>query len=178
MRATMGWAGLAAVLALAGAARAEVVDATPGGFQVEEKVEIAAPAAKVWEALGLWGSWWSSEHTWSKDAKNLTLELRAGGRLSETLPGGGGVQHMTVIFADPGKRAILDGTLGPLMFSGASGHLMWTLEEKDGKTTLTQDYIVGGYMKGGLGAIAPAVDGVLTEQLGRLKRYVETGKPS
>ena len=173
-----GWAAMAAGLTAAGLARAEVVDATPGGFQVEEKVEIAAPADKVWAALGQWGRWWSSEHTWSKDAKNLTLDLRPGGCLCEALPDGGGVHHMTVIFAAPGKQAILDGALGPLIYGGAAGHLTLTLTEKGGKTTVTEVYAVGGYLKGGLGTIAGPVDSVLGQQLGRLKAFVETGKPA
>jgi len=35
---------------------------------------------------------------------------------------------------------------------------------------------VGGFMPGGLAAIAPAVDAVLGDQLQRLKRFVETGR--
>ena len=173
-----GWAAIAAGLAAAGLARAEVVDQAPGGFQVEERVEIAAPADKVWAALGQWGRWWSSEHTWSKDAKNLTLDLRPGGCLCEALPDGGGVHHMTVIFAAPGKQAILDGALGPLIYGGAAGHLTLTLTENGGKTTVTEVYAVGGYLKGGLGTIAGPVDSVLGQQLGRLKAFVETGKPA
>jgi uncharacterized protein YndB with AHSA1/START domain len=161
-----------------GAARAEVVEAIPGGLQVKETTEIAAPASKVWAALGQVGGWWSSEHTWSQDAKNLTLDLKPGGCWCEVLPGGGGARHMTVTLISPAKSVILDGTLGPLMFSGASGHLVWSLAEKDGHTTLTQTYYVGGYFPGGLDKLAQAVDGVLTQQLGRLKSYVETGKPT
>jgi hypothetical protein len=173
------WGVAAIALALAaGAARADVVDANPAGFQVRETTEIAAPADKVWVALGQVGGWWNSEHTWSHDAKNLTLELKPGGCWCEALPNGGGARHMSVIFVSPGKSAILDGTLGPLMFGGASGHLAWSLAEKDGHTTLTQTYYVGGYFPGGLDKLAPAVDGVLAQQLGRLKSYVETGKPA
>jgi len=173
-----GLAAIAAGMAVAGAARAEVVDANPAGFQVKETAEIAAPAAKVWAALGDFGGWWNGKHSWSGDAKNFSLELKPGGCLCEALPNGGGAHHLTVIFVAPGKTAILDGTLGPLMFSGAAGHLVWSLDEKDGHTTLTQSYYVGGYFPGGLDKLAPAVDGVLTEQLGRLKSYVETGKPT
>jgi hypothetical protein len=173
-----GWAMMALGLALAGAARGEVVDANAGGFQVQETVQIAAPAAKVWESLGEVGGWWDSQHSWSHDARNLTLELKPGGCWCEALPGGGGVRHMTVIFTQPAKTAVMDGTLGPLVFSGAAGHLVWRLEEKDGATTLTQTYYVGGYFQGGLDKLAPAVDGVLTAQLGRLKAYVETGRPA
>ncbi|HVN02317.1 MAG TPA: SRPBCC family protein [Caulobacteraceae bacterium] len=174
----LGVAAAVLGLALAGAARADVVETTASGFQVKETAEIAAPAAKVWAALGDFGAWWSSEHSWSHDAKNFQLELKPGGCLCETLPGGGGVRHLSVIFVAPGKTAILDGALGPLIFSGSAGRLVWSLAEKDGHTTLTQTYYVGGYYPGGFDKIAPAVDGVLTEQIARLKRLVETGKPS
>ncbi len=175
---TIGLAAAALALALGGAARADVVEASPTGFQVKQSAEIAAPAAKVWAALGQVGGWWDSQHTWSRDAKNLTLDLTAGGCWCEAnLPGGGGAHHMTVLMVMPGKTAVLDGTLGPLMMSGAAGHLVWSLAEKDGKTTLTQTYFVGGYYPGGLDKLAAPVDGVLTHQLARLKAYVETGKP-
>ena len=167
-----------AALAAAGAARSAVVDANPSGFQVKETVEIAAPADRVWNALGHIGAWWNPDHTWSKDARNLRLELVAGGCLCEALANGtGAARHMTVIFVVPEKTAILEGTLGPLMFSGSSGHLVWSLTEADGKTTLSQIYYVGGYIEGGFVKLAPAVDGVLTDQLARLKAYAEAPPP-
>ena len=171
------WAALAAGLALCGVARADVVEALPTGLQVRQTVEIAAPADKVWAGLGRIGAWWNSKHTWSGDARNLTLDLTPGGCLCEALPRGGGARHLTVVLISPGKTAILDGTLGPLIFSGGAGHLIWSLAEKDGRTTLTQTYEAGGYLPGGFDKIAPAVDGVLTDQVRRLKAYVETGKP-
>jgi hypothetical protein len=100
----------------------------------------------------------------------------AGGCFCEKLPNGGSVLHMTVVYAQPGQGLRLSGGLGPLQMSGATGHLSWTLAEKNGKTTLTQTYDVGGYMTGGLDKIAPVVDQVLGEQFDRLKVYAETGK--
>jgi len=41
---------------------------------------------------------------------------------------------------------------------------------------VTQSYVVGGYIRGGMDQWAPRVDGVLHEQLDRLKGFVE-GKP-
>ena len=38
-------------------------------------------------------------------------------------------------------------------------------------------YNVGGYMSGGLNTWADPVNKVLTEQVARLKSYVETGSP-
>jgi uncharacterized protein YndB with AHSA1/START domain len=176
MRATW-FPTLAAALALAGAARAEVVDAQANGFEVKETADIAAPAAKVWDALGHIGAWWNSQHSFSGDAKNLAIELKSGGCWCETLKGGGGVSHMTVIYVLPGQEVRLSGALGPLQSMGLAGHLTWTLTQKDGRTAFTQTYGVGGYARGGAGQLAAPVDSVLGEQLGRLKRYVETGAP-
>ena len=81
-----------------------------------------------------------------------------------------------MIFVRPDKTLRLEGGLGPLSLSGASGHLIWDLAEKDGHTTLTTTYDVGGYAKGGLDKWAAPVDTVLGEQVGRLKVYLETGK--
>ena len=174
----VGLAAVVAALMAAGAARADVVEANASGFQVKESVEIAVPADRVWDALGRIGAWWNPDHTWSKDAHNLRLELVAGGCLCEALANGtGAARHMSVIFVVPGKSAILEGTLGPLMFSGSSGHLVWSLAEADGKTTLSQTYYVGGYIPGGFIKLAPAVDGVLADQLTRLKAYAEAPPP-
>ncbi len=171
---TRAWViGVAASLALAGAARAEVADVSPQGFEIKHTVEIAAPAAKVWAALVKPGQWWNSDHSWSGDARNLTLDPRPGGCWCEALPHGGGARHMTVVYVAPGQEMRLEGGLGPFQFSGASGHMIWKLAEKDGKTTLTWTYDLGGYVKGGIDKMAGPVDGVLGDQVGRLKRYIE-----
>ncbi|MBI1683487.1 SRPBCC family protein [Caulobacter hibisci] len=167
-----------AVLTLlaAGGARAEVVDAQPNGFETRRAVVIAKPAAEVWAALVQPSKWWNSSHTWSGSAANLSLGAASGACFCEKMPNGGSVLHMTTVNAQPGKQLTLFGGLGPLQMSGASGHLVWALAEADGRTTLTWTYDVGGYRKGGLDKIAPAVDQVLAEQQDRLKAYVETGK--
>jgi uncharacterized protein YndB with AHSA1/START domain len=163
-------------LALGAVAQAEVVDAQPNGFEVRQVVQIAAPPAQVYEALTQPGRWWSSAHTFSGDAAHLSLEPRAGGCFCEALPNGGFAAHLRVIMVKPGQAIRLEGALGPLQDTGATGHLTWTLTAKDGGTELTQTYDVGGYAKGGFGGWAPPVDRVLGEQITRLKAWVETGK--
>jgi len=171
------WMSAAALaLTLTTAAKAEVVDATPGGFQVRQSVEIAAPAAKVWASLVQPALWWDGRHTWSGSAANLSLAAASGGCFCERLPGGGSVVHLSTVHAAPNAKLILFGALGPLQTTGAAGHLAFLLSEKDGKTTVTLTYDVGGYMKGGLDKIAAPVDGVLGQQVTRLKAQVETGK--
>ena len=173
---------IAAVLTLTAAALssqavAEVIDATPNGFEVKRQAVFNAPADKVYAALSQPSRWWNKDHTWSGSAANLSLASMSGGCFCEKLPNGGSAVHMTVVFAQPGQALRLSGALGPLQMTGATGNLGWALSEKDGKTSLVQTYDVGGYMKGGLDKLAPVVDTVLSEQFDRLKAYVETGSP-
>jgi len=163
----------ATLLLAAGAARAEVVDSQPNGFEVRHQVVIAAPAAAVWALLVQPSKWWSSEHTWSGSAANLALGAASGGCFCERLPGGGSVLHMTTVNAAPGKQLVMVGGLGPLQSSGASGALDITLVEKNGATTVAMTYDVGGYIQGGFARIAAPVDTVLGQQLQGLKKAVE-----
>jgi len=169
-------AAVAVTALLAGAAHAEVTDRSAAGFEITEKATIAAPAAKVYAALLTPGAWWNKTHSWSGNAANLSIDL-ANGCFCEKLPKGF-VRHMTVVFADGATTLRLFGGLGPMQFTGASGHMAFVLKPAGDGTELTLTYDVGGYAKGGLADNwAAPVDGVLGEAVGRLKKYLETGKP-
>ena len=162
-----------------GDARGEVADATPAGFTVKSVVTIASPPSGVYEALvRSVGLWWDPEHTYSGDAKNLSIDPRAGGCFCERVPPDGAVQHATVVLALPPKTLRLDGALGPLQQSGTSGSLTFQLAERVSATEVTMTYSVGGYRPGGLDPLASLVDSVLAVQLGRLKSFVEKGRPT
>jgi uncharacterized protein YndB with AHSA1/START domain len=158
---------------LVGSAEAEVKSVAPNGFEVVETVTIQAPPEQVYSALGKISQWWSSSHTFSHDAANLSLELKPGGCFCERLKNGGSVQHLVVVYAAPGEGLRLRGALGPLQMEGVDGTLAWTLKPGEGGTNLTQSYVVGGYIRSGMEVWAPKVDGVLHEQLDRLRRFVE-----
>lgn len=165
----------AAVLALAagGAAQAEVADVQPNGFEIKHEVVVAAPASAVWATLVQPSRWWSPAHTWSGSAASLSIGAASGGCFCEKLPNGGSVLHMTTVYAAPGQKLVLSGALGPMQSSGATGALTFLLAEKDGQTTVTVTYDVGGYFKGGLDKIAPGVDMVLGQQVAGLKKAAE-----
>jgi uncharacterized protein YndB with AHSA1/START domain len=165
------------VAAQAIAARATVVDVAPNGFTLSETAHIAAMPDKVYAALIAPSHWWSAEHTFSHDAANLSLDARAGGCWCETLPNGGSVQHLIVVLASPGKMLRLRGALGPFQGLGVDGAMTWTLAAAKDGTDLTLTYALGGYNKGGFDAWSKGADGVLAEQVVRLKRYIETGSP-
>lgn len=165
-----------AVLAAA-PARAEVVAASVNGFEIRHTASIKTTPDKVYAALLQIGRWWNPQHTWSGDAANLTLDARPGGCFCEKLADGGGVQHMSVTMVMPGTLLRLRGALGPLQSEGVSGSMGWSLKPDDAGTVLTLSYKVGGYATRPLTAWAPDVDAMLGEQFGRLKKFIETGKP-
>jgi uncharacterized protein YndB with AHSA1/START domain len=168
-----GFAALLLASAVAGPALAEVKSVASNGFEVASAATIAAPPDRVYSALGEINRWWSSSHTFSHDAANLSIELHAGGCFCERLKDGGSVAHMVVVYAAPGVGLRLRGALGPLQAEGVDGALSWTLKPAEGGAGLTQSYVVGGYIRGGMEPWAPRIDRVLDEQLQRLKSFVE-----
>lgn len=166
---------LMATVSLGGTARAAVVDSQANGFAIQQTVQIGATPEQVYAALLIPANWWNSSHTFSGSAKNLTLEAKAGGCFCETLPNGGAVQHAVVASLMPGRTLVLRGPLGPFQGQGVDSAITFTLAAKDGGTQLVLDNIVGGYMKGGFGDWGAKADAMLAEQVGRLKRFAETG---
>ena len=168
--------GLLLGIAIVGPATAEVKSVTATGFETISIATIAAPPDRVYAALGEISRWWDPSHTFSKDAANLSIELRSGGCFCERLKDGGSVQHLSVVYAAPGEGLRLRGALGPLQMEGVDGTLAWALKPAEGGTKVTQSYVVGGYIRSGMDQWAPKVDRVLHEQLDRLTSFVE-GKP-
>ena len=163
---------------LPAAARGEVIETTAAGFSVRNAAVINAPPATVYAALAeKVGGWWDPAHTFSHDARNLSVDAKPGGCFCERLPDGGGVQHMSVVYASPGKLLRLTGAIGPLQEAALAGTMTWTLSPAGSGTTVELVYTVGGFRVGGFRDLPTVVDGVLRGQLGRLKAFVETGRP-
>ncbi len=113
-------------------------------------------------------SWWSSDHTYSGDAKSLSLDAKAGGCWCE-MWSGGEVEHGVVVVM-PRDFLGVSAVFGPLQQLGVSGTLTFQLADgaDAGSTKLTVDYKVSGSSLSGLENVATAVDGVLIEQVTRL----------
>lgn len=165
--------------ALAGAATpatAAVVDSKPNGFTIENSIEVKADAAAAWKALiNDIGRWWPADHTWTGDARNLSIQARAGGcfcEVSKTIQ----AQHMTVAHVESEKLLRMIGGLGPLQGMGLSGTMEWRLAPgKDGGTRITLWYRAGGYTPDDLSTFVPVVDQVQALQLGGLGQYLNRG---
>ena len=138
---------------------------------------IAAAPDKVYAALIQPSKWWNSDHTYSGSAANLTLEAKAGGCFCETLPSGGSVEHLSVATVIPGQQLRMRGALGPFQGHGMEGAMTWSLAAVGGQTDLTVTYDLGGHMTGGFGDWPKKADAMVTEQVMRLKKFIETGLP-
>lgn len=154
----------------ASAAQGAVLASSPAGFTIEHKARIAATPQAVWAVLVRPAEWWSPAHSYSGAAANLSLDPRPGGCWCEALPGGGGVEHMRVVYAAPGDTLRMRGGLGPLQALPVSAVLTVTLRAVPGGTDAVLHYAVAGPQ---LEPLAAPVDAVLAEQFGRLRARAE-----
>ena len=169
---------VAMVCALAQMAVAEVADSGANGFTVKITTQIHAAPDDVYSRLvHNVGDWWSSAHTFSGDAHNLSIDDRPMGCFCEKLPGGG-VRHMEVVFVSPGKRLRMSGGLGPLQGIATAGSMTFSFTPAEGGTKLELTYSVLGYAAQGMNTWAAPVNAVWTELMTRLKNYIETGDPA
>ena len=156
---------------IASPAGAEVVSSSANGFHVRETVQMVVPTDRAYAAFARLPEWWNKEHTYSGDSANLSLALTAGGCFCEKLTDGGGVEHMHVAFVDPGKRVVLTGSLGPLLYEATSGVMDVQIERIAGGAKVTMDYKASGFAEGGAEKLAPLVDSVLAEQMNRYRKF-------
>jgi uncharacterized protein YndB with AHSA1/START domain len=167
----MKWIIAAAALCASGAAQAEVVSADANGLHVRQAVQIVVPPVNAFAAFGQVSDWWNPEHSYSGKAANLSLSLTPGGCFCERFPDGGGVEHMRVTYVEPGKRILLTGSLGPLLYLATTGVMDVQFERIAGGTKITLDYKAAGFAEGGANKLAPVVDGVLAEQMRRYRQF-------
>jgi len=156
------------------AACAAVVDATPGGFTIENSRDVPVDAATAWNALVAdVDRWWPKDHTWWGNESVLSIDPVAGGCFCERAGDDRrSALHMTVSFVDPGKLLRMTGGLGPLQGMGLHGALEWRFAPIEGGTRITLFYRAGGYAPDDLGKFAPVVDQVQALQLGGLADYL------
>lgn len=171
--------GAAALSAFSSPAFAEVKATTDSGFNIVHLSSVAATPDEVWKRLLAPKDWWNKAHSWSGSSAGFYIDPQANGCFCELfqekgadskLKTVGSVEHMRVIFAQPGKVLRMQGALGPLQSEAVIGTLTVAMEPaKDGKSTrVSFSYVVGGYMRYTVAEIAPAVDKVLGEQFKNL----------
>ena len=165
-------------LVVAGAeAGADVLDASPTGFTLENSRDVDVDATTIWSALiDEVDRWWPKDHTWWGVESRLTIDPRAGGCFCEAA-GERYARHMAIVFVEPPRLLRMVGGLGPLQGMGVDGVMEWRITSVEGGTRITLHYRAGGYTPDNLGEFAPVVDQVQAVQLGGLADFV-AGKQS
>ena len=177
--AIMAGALVASTLVAAVPVAAEVTRTTDDSFVSRNEVVVTASPKEVWLALISPSIWWQSAHTWSGDAKNLTLMPQAGGCFCETIPEvsepgrftlEGSVEHMRVVQAYPETALRMVGSLGPLQSEPVNGVLTIVISKVAAGTRIVFEYNVGGSMRYEIPVISKAVDGVMSAQIAALAK--------
>jgi hypothetical protein len=170
-------------LAALAPAQADTTAVSGSGFTSSFRAEIKAAPGAAWAAVVQLPRWWNSAHTYSGNAANLSLDAQAGGCMCERWRDAAGashsVQHAQVVLAQEGRVLRLNGGFGPLQDLAVVGVLTIVTSAGAGadadKHFLRMTYRVAGGADAGLDKLAPAVDGVISEQFKRLKSLIETG---
>lgn len=160
-----------ALLAASTPSAAEVVSATEYGFELRNSVEVPLLPNEAFQSFSRVESWWGKDHTYSGSSDNLRMMVSPGGCFCETLANGGGIEHLRVTYADPGKRVVLTGALGPLLYEAVAGVMDVTVSPVPGGSRLTMTYKAAGFASANADKLAPLVDRVLAEQLGRYRDF-------
>jgi uncharacterized protein YndB with AHSA1/START domain len=85
---------------------------TTGSYEID--IVIAAPPARVWQAITAETSaWWPKEFHTSEGAKRFVIEPVLGGRVYEDFGEGDGLVWYSVIGVETGRELILAGHLLP-----------------------------------------------------------------
>lgn len=169
-----------AAAAMTQCAFAEVTASSPTAFTARSEVTVAGDAERAWKALTAIEKWWSPAHTFSGEARNLSLDAKAGGCFCERWDGQS-VQHATVaaVMALGGEKTLrMIGGLGPLQAMGVVGVLTFTVKPMQGGAAVSLEYRVSGDVSAQLGALAPGVDAVLVEQLSHFEHYANAAAES
>lgn len=156
--------------------RAEVTHVSEHEFTVSHTISIEADPWVVYRTMTAHISeWWSAEHTWSGDAKNLYMKMERSGCFCERLPNDGRVEHLRIIYLAPGEEIRFDGALGPLQTMAMQGRMIWKINPTETGSQVTFTYKVFGHPEGGSDGLAQAVDSVISQQLERLGERLGRG---
>jgi len=156
---------------MAAPASAEVIHSDPSSFVIKHRLIVPVDAETSFDALLHPERWWSPEHTWSGDAKNLSLEPRVRGCWCERWPDAE-VEHGRVIFIKKNAQLRLQGALGPLQDMAVNAVLDYTLTQGKDGTQIDMMYRVTGADSSQLDVVSSAVDNVMVQQMDRLKAHL------
>ncbi|MBP9891787.1 MAG: SRPBCC domain-containing protein [Planctomycetes bacterium] len=144
-------------------------------IRIEQQFEIAAPLAKVWDALvKQTPQWWPRDFCTSPKAKAFHIEAKIGGRAYEDWGKGEGQQWYQVIGVESPVYLCMLGQLSPQYGGPAMTLLTLRLAENDKRnTTLSlSDFAFGRADE----SLRQSTDGGWRVLFGGFKKFCEGGK--
>ncbi|QLQ12729.1 MAG: hypothetical protein HZY74_04745 [Brevundimonas sp.] len=166
--------GIAAALALAASAQAEVVERSANRFVLRYQAPVDATAHDLRMGLQALPVWWDSAHTYSGDAANLSLDLSAGGCWCERLANGTDFDHARTVQVDE-DGALFAAPFGPLRGRTERADLAVSWPLVGEYRQLTWDFVIEGE---GIGAMADVVDGVMGAGFARFVTHMGGAVPA
>lgn len=148
-------------------AHAEVISSSADHFHLKLKAESRHSSFELWNRLIDPAQWWHSDHTYSGNANNLTLDLQAGGLWQENLQKGS-VAHGRVLFVDAPRLLRLEAPFGPLQALAVKTVWTITVTPKGSGSEVTFEFLANGTAHSNLDQLASAVLQVKTQALQQL----------
>jgi uncharacterized protein YndB with AHSA1/START domain len=161
---------------LATPASAELIHADPSSFLVKHRLVAPVGAEVAFDALLHVERWWGGDHTWSGDAKNISIEPRVRGCWCERWPDAE-IEHGRILYIKKNSNLRLTGSLGPLQDMAVNAVLDYTLTPGKDGTQIDMMYRVTGADSSQLDGVAAIVDKVMVEQMLRLKSHLDQLAP-
>jgi uncharacterized protein YndB with AHSA1/START domain len=154
---------------------AAVESSAGDGFLVRHEVVVPADRAHAFAEVLHPERWWNDAHTWSGSAANLSLDPRAGGCWCEKWDRGE-AEHGVVIRVLADENLRVRAAFGPLQAMALAGVFDITLADAEGGgTRIVATFRVNGPASANLDKLAAPVDGVIGEQVERLRAKLAGG---
>lgn len=146
---------------------AEIVSSSDTHFVLRHEASTSLSRERLWQRLVKPADWWHPDHTYSGDARHLSLDPTAGGLWREDWLGGS-VLHGEVRYVKKGETLRLEAPFGPLQGLGA--YVIWTISisDSDSGSTVTFDEVAMAPPGSDMAEMAKAVDYVKNEAIHRL----------
>jgi uncharacterized protein YndB with AHSA1/START domain len=154
---------------------AAVESSSPDGFLVRHEVTVAIDKPRAFAELLHPERWWNDAHTWSGSAANLSLDVRAGGCWCEKWDGGE-AEHGVVIRVLRDDSLRVRAAFGPLQEMALNGVFDVVLHDTADGVRIVATFRVTGPASAQLDKLAAPVDGVIGEQVQRLRARLEAAK--
>lgn len=148
-------------------AEARMLTSSPEHFHFVLEAQSTDSPEIVWARLIEPSNWWHSDHTYSGDSDNLTLDPQAGGLWREDWEGGS-VAHGTILYAKPATMLRLEAPFGPLQERSIDAIWTISISPTPSGSNVKFEFVANGSSFSNLDKLALVVEMVKAQALNSL----------